>query len=105
MPRQKGEHGEYVVPRIELDPYTMVVDRARQEVVMRIEGVVVLPVGSIVELTDPNVDATVVAVRLLAGNERIPMRVCLDVEVPEAYWDDAADKEETQPEIRHPLTA
>jgi hypothetical protein len=99
MPR-KDENGGYITPKIELDPYTQVVDRARQEVVMRIEAALVLPVGAIIELTEPNVDATVVGVRLLAGNERIPMRVCLDVEVPASYWD---DKDDEQPPSRHDL--
>ncbi len=61
---------------------------------MRIESVLVLPVGAIVELTDPNVDTTVVAVRLLAGNTRMPATVCLDVLVPPAYWDVDADTDE-----------
>ena len=104
MPQKDG-YGRNVTPRIELDPFTIVMDRARQEVVMRIEGVVILPVGSIIELTEPNVDATVIAVRLLAANERIPTRVCLDVEVPEAYWADETDEEEVRPVLPRTLTA
>ena len=94
MPHKKDEQGHYVIPTLELAGYTIVVDRERQEVVMRIESVLVLPVGAIVELTDPNVDATVVAVRLLAGNTRMPATVCLDVLVPPAYWDFDADSDE-----------
>ncbi len=97
MPRQTDEDGKYVVPRTELGLYTIVMDRARREVVMRIEGVVVLPAGSIIELTDPNVNATVVAVRLLAASEGMTTGVCLDVEVPEAYWADETQDEERAP--------
>jgi hypothetical protein len=34
------------------------------------------------------VSATVVGVRLLAGSEHVPVAVCLDVDVPEAYWEE-----------------
>jgi hypothetical protein len=59
---------------------------------MRVEGVVILPIGAEIELVDPNVKARVVGVRLLAGfpprddREGRPAHVCLDVEVPEEYW-------------------
>ena len=104
MPRQKGDHGEYIVPRLNLESYTVVVDRARHETVMLIEGVVIMPIGSTIELSEPNVDATVIGVRLLAGSKRVPVCVCLDVEVPESYWSDA-DSEEARPVVRRPLTA
>ncbi len=94
MPHKKDEQGRYVIPTLQLAGHTIVVDRERQEVVMRIESVLVLPIGAIVELTDPNVDATVVAVRLLAGTTRMPATVCLDVLVPPAYWNFDADTDE-----------
>ena len=73
-------------PVFPLGGETIVHDRARNRLVMRIRGVVLLPIGAEVELTNPNVNATVVGVRLLAGTSTRPVHVCLDVEVPTAYW-------------------
>jgi hypothetical protein len=81
------EDVEYQAPVLALRPETFVHDRARNLPVMRIQGVVLLPVGAEIELFNPNVNATVVGVRLLAGNDRVPVAVCLDVVVPEAYWE------------------
>ena len=78
---------EYHAPVHELRPETFVHDRARDLQVMRIQGIVPLPIGAEIELYDPNVNATVVGVRLLAGSAHVPVVVCLDVEVPEAYWE------------------
>ena len=78
---------EYHAPVRELRPETFVHDRARNRQIMRIQGVVPLPIGAEIELYDPNVTATVVGVRLLAGSTHVPVVVCLDVEVPEAYWE------------------
>jgi hypothetical protein len=78
---------EYHAPLHELRQETFVHDRARNEQIMRIQGVVVLPVGAEIELVTPNVNATVVGVRLLAGSDHVPVAVCLDVEVPDAYWE------------------
>jgi hypothetical protein len=94
MPHKKDEQGHPIIPTVELAGSTLVVDRERQEVVMRIKKVLILPVGAIVELSDPDVDATVVAVRLLAGTTRMPATVCLDVLVPPAYWEFDADTDE-----------
>ena len=79
---------EYHAPVHELRPETFVHDRARNQQIMRIQGVVPLPIGAEIELYDPNVTATVVGVRLLAGSAHVPVVVCLDVEVPEAYWEE-----------------
>ena len=87
-PSHLNEDLEYHAPVHELRPETFVHDRARNEQVMRIQGVVVLPIGAEIELVNPNVNATVVGVRLLAGSEHVPVAVCLDVEVPEAYWEE-----------------
>ncbi len=62
------------------------VARARDRQVMRIQGTVVLPVGAAIELTDPNLTATVTGIRLLAGDALTAAHVCLDVEVPGEYW-------------------
>jgi hypothetical protein len=81
-----NRRGEYVVPSIPLAEYTVVIDRERNRQVMIIRSVIVLPIGAEVELTDPNVNAQVVGIRLSAGDESLPPTVCLDVRVPEEYW-------------------
>ena len=58
---------------------------------MLIEGVVVLPVGSEIELTHPNVNAVVNRVRLRAGVEGADQyrpHVILDVTVPQEWYDE-----------------
>ena len=82
------EHGQYIIPTHQLGGMTIVHDRQRNVQVMRIQGVVVLPIGAEVELTDPNLSAEVVGVRLLAGTADTPAHVCLDVKVPGEYWDE-----------------
>src|SRR5215207_11298278 len=83
----QNEDVEYHAPVHELRTDTFVHDRARNRQIMRIQAVVPLPIGTEIELYDPNVTATVVGVRLLAGSTHVPVVVCLDVEVPEAYWE------------------
>lgn len=77
-------------PQVGLDPRTLVFDRERQRQVMWIEGVVPLPVGAVIELASPNVNAEVVGVRLIAGTATIPATVCLDVRVPARFYGDEA---------------
>ncbi len=84
--RETDEHGGYIVPEPHLGDMTIVHDRERNLQVMRIQGVVVLPVGAEVELSNPNVNAIVTGVRLLAGADEDPVHVCLDVRVPAEYW-------------------
>ena len=84
----RNEDVEYHAPVHELRPETFVHDRARNQQIMRIQGVVPLPIGAEIELYNPNVKATVVGVRLLAGSAHVPVAVCLDVDVPEAYWEE-----------------
>jgi hypothetical protein len=84
----RSEDIEYHAPVHELRPETFVHDRARNRQIMRIQGVVPLPIGAEIELVNPNVHATVVGVRLLAGSDHVPVAVCLDVDVPAAYWDE-----------------
>jgi hypothetical protein len=79
---------EYHAPVHALRPETFVHDRARNRQIMRIQGVIPLPIGAEIELYDPNVRATVVGVRLLAGSAHVPVVVCLDVDVPETYWEE-----------------
>ena len=86
-PLHVNEDLEYHAPVRELRQETFVHDRVRNEQIMRIEGVVVLPIGAEIELVNPNVSATVVGVRLLAGSDQVPVAVCLDVDVPDAYWE------------------
>jgi hypothetical protein len=78
--------GMYTPEIVDLDGHTIVFDRQRGLQVMRIKGLVVLPIGAEVELVDPNVNAVVKGVRLLAAAGTSPACVCLDVEVPETYW-------------------
>ena len=66
--------------------YTVVFDTRTQRQVIRIPGVVVLPVGSEVELMHPGTNVTVQRVRLLACSDKVAAHVCLDVEVPSEYW-------------------
>src|SRR5829696_3866192 len=84
----QNEDVEYHAPVHELRPETFVYDRARNRQIMRIQGIVPLPIGAEIELYNPDVSATVVGVRLLTGSEHVPVAVCLDVDVPEAYWEE-----------------
>jgi hypothetical protein len=73
------------VPTVKLGE-TIVFDSKRQHQVMFLEGIVVLPVGSTVQLGNPNVDAIVVGIRLWGSN---PASVILDCDVPAEYWGDS----------------
>src|SRR3954454_24572359 len=55
----RSEDVEYHAPVHELRPETFVYDRARNRQIMRIQGVVPLPIGAVIELVTPNVCATV----------------------------------------------
>jgi hypothetical protein len=62
---------------------TVIHDMDRNEAIAELTSVLVLPVGSEVELVNPNINATVVRVRLLAApTANDPVTVCLDVKVP-----------------------
>ena len=71
--------GGYVAPDVQVGGETVVFDKARNVKVMTLRGVVVLPAGARVVLMDPNVEATVIGVRLLAAVDDSPATVCLDV--------------------------
>lgn len=75
---QARGYGEYV-----LAGETVIHDVDRNEAIAKLTSVLVLPVGSEVELVNPNINATVVRVRLLAAaSETHPVTVCLDVKLP-----------------------
>lgn len=86
------KEGMHTTPTLALDGRTLIFDRKRNMQVMRLDGVVVLPVGAEIELVEPNVNARVTGVRLLAGkpttdeSEGFPASGCLDVEVPAEWW-------------------
>jgi hypothetical protein len=85
MPRLDDD-GQPIVPTVGLAGRTLVYDRERDRQVMWINGVLVLPVGAVIELTEPNVHAVVEGARLLAGHSEVAAMVCLDVRVPAEYW-------------------
>jgi hypothetical protein len=91
---------DYTVRTDPIEPKTMVFDLARQREVILLDGILPLPVGSVIELFDQegsrHADAVVTAVRLLASNHARPRRVgprwfgaqlCLDCEVEARWWD------------------
>ena len=84
--RPKDEHGTFIIPEYDLGGTTVIHDRARNTSVMRLRGVVVLPVGAEIELPFSLDSAVVERVRLLAGSETDPPCVCLDVRVPANYY-------------------
>ena len=87
MPTKDAE-GLYCAPKAQLAERTLVYDRERDLHVLWIQGVVVLPVGATVELSNPHATAEVIGVRLLAGSTSHPVGVCLDVKVPPEYWNE-----------------
>ena len=62
--------------------YTLVRDSATGRPMLRIEAVLPLPVGALIELPAPAGAVRVAGVRLLVGTTDVPAVVCLDVEVP-----------------------
>jgi hypothetical protein len=50
---------------------------------MIIDGVLPLPVGSVIELNSPPADAEVTRVRLLPGSDTHPVTLCLNVRLGE----------------------
>ena len=86
------EYGEREIEERKLGKQTVVHDLNSSRVIMTIDGVVVLPVGAEIELTNPNVNAKVERVRLLADalTNLEEVVVCLDVRVPAEYYDPKA---------------
>ena len=70
---------------------TLIFDPTSGRQVAFLDGRVVLPVGSEIELYDAEQHAhgtaTVVKVRLLNGTSKVPNQVCLDVQVDDRWWD------------------
>jgi hypothetical protein len=66
---------------LDLHPETIFLDRDGAEV-LRIKGVVPLPIGATVQLSAPNGDMKVIGVRLLCAPEAQPAVLYLEVEVP-----------------------
>jgi hypothetical protein len=75
-------------PNLRFDGRTLIFDVITQRHVMWIDGVVVLPVGTTVDLGPPNVEASVTGVRLQAGKNQSSAAVILSVEVPAKYWEE-----------------
>lgn len=66
-----------------LEKQTVVFDLETNGPILRLDGILVLPVGSVIELPDPYSYARVESVRLLTpGGPAMPgMQVCLDCRV------------------------
>ena len=80
----------YEVPEHGIEDTTIVFDRAEGRQVMRLNGLVTLPPGSLVELYQaPNVHGTAVVdqVRLCAAAGDVGVYVCLDVTVQSGWWE------------------
>ena len=79
------------VPPWSLDANTRVYDPANNRPVGTFKGHVTLPVGTEIELYDPDTNshgtATVIKVRVLNGHGTVPPQICLDVEVESRWWD------------------
>lgn len=71
-------------PLVSLAPHTVVFDRRLQVVIMRLHGIVTLPIGSEIELVETASWARVIGVRLLASVGDAPATLCLDVETAAA---------------------
>lgn len=80
-PGQVNERGDGGPGALDLHPETIVLDRDGVEV-LRIKGVVLLPIGATVQLSTSTVDVKVIGVRLLCAPEGQPAVLCLEVEVP-----------------------
>jgi hypothetical protein len=80
-PGQVNERGDGRPGALDLHPETIVLDRDGVEV-LRIKGVVPLPIGATVQLSTSEVDVKVIGVRLLCAPEGQPAVLCLEVEVP-----------------------
>ena len=69
-----------MLPEYALGSRTVIHDKDENIAVMRINGIVVMPVGTRIELVKPDRDVYVVGVRLLAPDpEDGAVYVCLDV--------------------------
>jgi len=78
---QVNDRGGGGLGALDLHPETIVLDRDGAEV-LRIKGVVPLPVGTSVQLSTSNAEMKVIGVRLLCAAEGQPAVLYLEVEVP-----------------------
>lgn len=78
-------------PEQHVEPQTLVFDLAEQRQVLWLEGQLPLPVGTLIELFDPDLDihssARVTRVRLLSAAGKVGAQVCLDCDVDATWWD------------------
>jgi hypothetical protein len=72
------------IPLVALAPHTVVFDRKLQVAIMRLHGVVTLPIGAEIELVASKSYARVTGVRLLASVGDAPAMLCLDVDAIDA---------------------
>jgi hypothetical protein len=81
-PGQVNERGDGGPGALEVHPETIVLDRDGVEV-LRIKGVVPLPIGTTIQLSTSKVeDVKVIGVRLVCAPEGQPAVLCLEVEAP-----------------------
>ncbi|GEL74635.1 hypothetical protein [Myxococcus virescens] len=84
--------GAHTAPTLSLKRKTLVFDQRVNKQVAWLDGVVVPPIGSKIELAEPNVTGFVTGIRLMLGqpggdtHSEIPSNVCIDVEIPEEWW-------------------
>jgi hypothetical protein len=82
------EDGTY--PTWPLNDQTLLFGPATNRQVASLDGRIVFPVGSEIELYDSGRNAhgtaTVIKIRLLNGTDTVPHQVCLDVEVDDRWW-------------------
>ncbi len=71
-------------PLVSLAPHTVVYDHKLKVVIMRLHGVVTLPIGAQIELVETKSYARVTGLRLLASVGDAPATLCLDVEAFDA---------------------
>jgi hypothetical protein len=69
---------------------TLAFDAERHRQVAWLNGRVILPLGSEIDLFDAETNsqgtATVTGVRLVNGTETVPHQVCLDCDVDDGWW-------------------
>lgn len=83
------ENGTF--PTWPINGKTLVFDPENNRQVTEFDGQLILPIGSTIELYNPDNNAhgtaTVIGVRVLNGTAQVPNQICLDVEVEDRWWD------------------
>ncbi|OUE29961.1 hypothetical protein BFL35_12580 [Clavibacter michiganensis] len=89
-------YSDEAAPVFPLNQETLVFDVKRHTQVAWLDGRLVLPIGSKIELFDPATSthgtAVVVGVRLLNGTSKVPNQVCLDCEVEARWWEPVEER-------------